>query len=500
MKRTDTLIRVMTGLVLLAMVAYLSVYIARRVLDPVQTALAVEASMSRSSTMSGLVIRDELILRSGEEYIDVVVSDGEKVSAGQTVAVAYGSEAALARATDMETLAQQIQEVSEALESAEESPTAGNREEAVYNAITELSQVVRSGSLAGVDSQQSALAGLVFRSETTNATEEYLDQLQQSYDALAQTALGDTTAITVGQSGTFSTVVDGYEGVDPDYVQNMTPDDLRELIDADRVVPEDALGKLITSYNWYYAAIMNAEDSRDLVAGRTVQMSFGRYYGENLTAEVYYVGRAQGGEQLVVFRLDRGFGAMLAVRSVSAEVVYDDYTGLRVPLKGLYRYYAGYVSEADAAGLSPGDTLTVTLGEKDYEAVVSEIGSAYAYGELPNGVEPGSEEDDRPKRCQVVLYWPWEDTDGPDFSSGSGTITLGDETKILITNYYDYDPAVDRLCVFTMTGLQAERKKVSLVYAGEEYCLVSSEGEDALREGNEIIVQARELYNGKVFF
>ena len=51
----------------------------------------------------------------------------------------------------------------------------------------------------------------------------------------------------------------------------------------------------------------------------------------------------------------------------------------------------------------------------------------------------------------------------------------------------------------TMTGLQAERKKVSLIYAGEEYCLLSSEGDDALREGNEVIVQAGGLYNGKVF-
>ena len=57
----------------------------------------------------------------------------------------------------------------------------------------------------------------------------------------------------------------------------------------------------------------------------------------------------------------------------------------------------------------------------------------------------------------------------------------------------------DRLCVFTMTGLQAERKIVDLVYAGEEYCLLSSEGNDALREGNEVIVQARDLYNGRVF-
>ncbi len=500
MKKTDTLIKVMTGCVLLAMVAYLSVYLVRRVLDPVQTALAVEASMSASSTMSGLVLRDELILRSDEQYIDVVVDDGEKVGAGQTVAVAYSSEDALARATDLDTLSRQIGEVTAALENAE-VVTAGNREESVYAAITDLSVAVRSGALAGVDAQESALATLLFPAEEANATEEYLDQLQQAYDALTETAAGDTTAITVGQGGTFSTVVDGYEGVSVDYVTELGPSSLRELIDADRILPEDAFGKLIPSFRWYYAAIMNADDAENLVPGRTVQMSFGRYYGEEITADVEYVGRAEGREQLVLFSMDRGFHEMLTVRSVSAEVVYTNYTGLRVPLTGLYRYYAGYVSEADGKRISKGDEVTLLLGGVEYEATVSEVGNAYAYGELPQGVDPGSEADERPKRCQVVLYWPWEDVDGPDFSSGSGTITLADgETKALITNYYDYDSDVDRMCVFTMTGLKAERKKVSLVYAGEEYALVSSQGEDALREGNEIVLKSKGLFNGKVLY
>lgn len=500
MKKTDILIKVMTGLVLCAMVAYLSVYMVRRMVNPVQTALAVTATMSDSSTMNGLVLRDELVIQSGEQYIDVVVDDGEKVSAGQTVALAYSSETALARATDLETLAEEIRQVEDSLENSESVSTTVNREESVYSAITDLSKTVRSGELAGVDSQQSTLADLVFRTEKSTATEDYLSQLRADYEELAATAVGDVMEITVGQSGTFSTVVDGYEGVNLQYAKTLSPSTLREVIAANRVVEEEAIGKLITTYDWYYAAILNAEDAEDLVAGRTVELSFGRYYGKNITAEVVYVGRAEGREQLVIFSLYRGFADMLAVRSVSAEIIYSDYTGLRVPLKALYRYYAGYVSEEDAKRLSEGDSVTLSLGERDYEAFVSEIGSAYAYGDLPAGVESGSEEDTRPKRCQVVFCWNWDGDESPDFSAGGGTVVLpGEESAVAVSNYYDYDPETDRMCVFTMTGLQAERKKVSLIYAGEEYCLVSSEGEDALREGNEVIAQARGLYNGKVF-
>ena len=174
---------------------------------------------------------------------------------------------------------------------------------------------------------------------------------------------------------------------------------------------------------------------------------------------------------------------------------------LRVPLRGLYRYYAGYVDGEDGALLHEGDRVTLTLGGRAIDATISEVGSERRYGDLPYGVKANSEQDTRPTRRLVVFFWPWSAQETvPDSTAGGGTVQLRDgHMTMSVLNYYDYDPDNDRLCVFTMTGLQAERKKVSLIYAGEEYCLLSSEGDDALREGNEVIVQAGGLYNGKVF-
>ena len=97
MNKSDTLMKVVSGLVFLAMLAYLGFSFLQRMTDPVQTALTVRANMSDSSTMSGLVVRDELVLTGDAEYIDVVVEEGEKVSVGQTVAVIYGISAIFAR-------------------------------------------------------------------------------------------------------------------------------------------------------------------------------------------------------------------------------------------------------------------------------------------------------------------------------------------------------------------------------------------------------------------
>lgn len=482
------------------MAAYMTVYVVHRIAEPVRSSLVVTATMTDSSTLSGLVIRDELVITSEAPYINVVVSDGEKVRAGQTVAVVYGTEEALQRAAAVSSLKAEIEEVEAVLSTTGAVGAAQSRDRSVYDALIGLSASIRNGSYAGVDTSQSTLAGLIFRTDSTNATEEYLAGLKKEYGELTGTVDGDTDVIAVGQSGAFSAVVDGYEGVDPDYAADLSPRTLRELISAERTVSPNAIGKLVLSYKWYYAAIVPRGDASRLVAGRTVRLSFGRYYGDYLTAKVEYVGQAEGDEQLILFSMDRGFSEMMAVRAVSAEIVYSEYTGLRVPLEGLYRYYAGYLSEADGERLSEGDTVRLSIGTEAYDAIVSEIGSPRRYGDLPPGVEEDGEGDDRPKRRLAVFCWPYgADEEPPDFSVAGALVTAEDGTVLPLTNYYDYSESTDRMCVFTMTGLQAERKKVELVYAGEDFALVESDGSDALREGNEVITSAVGLFNGKVF-
>lgn len=495
--------KLVSALVFLAMAAYLGIYLVQGMTDPVQTALAVTATMSDSSTMSGLVVRDEVVLRGDAEYIDVIVNEGEKVSVGQTVAVIYSDQDALRRAEKLESIGQEIDSVKAALSGAQGNYSAGNRDESIMDALLGVSISLRSDEMRAIDTRQSTLASLVFRKEVSDATEDYLVELESSYRDMLATAAGGTRDIKATQSGTFTALVDGYEGVNPEYVEGLTPDELREIITVGRDNDGDAgtIGKLVTSYNWYYAAIVSRENASRLEKGDRVRLSFGRYYSDYIAAKVVYLGRVEDDERIVVFSMDRALTDMLAARAVSAELIYSEYTGIRVPIKGLYRYYAGYMDAEDGGRLTAGESVTLTLGGQAIAATVSEVGGAHRYGDLPAGVEPDSEFDTRPSRRLIVFVWPWSaGEDAPNFAAGGGTVTLRDRrTTLNVTNYYDFDPETDRLCVFTMTGLQAERKKVDLIFAGEEYCLLSSEGDDALREGNEVIVQANNLHNGKVF-
>ena len=142
MKKTDTLIKITSLLVFIALAAYLITYIVGRAMNPVQTALTVTATMSDSAPMSGLVIRNELVIRSDEQYIDVTATDGGKIGAGETVAVVYGSEEALEQASRLHVLSREIEDVTAALNHAGTVAVTGDREQSIYSAITDRKSVV----------------------------------------------------------------------------------------------------------------------------------------------------------------------------------------------------------------------------------------------------------------------------------------------------------------------------------------------------------------------
>ena len=53
--------------------------------------------------------------------------------------------------------------------------------------------------------------------------------------------------------------------------------------------------------------------------------------------------------------------------------------------------------------------------------------------------------------------------------------------------------------VWVITAMQLERKEVSVIYRGEDFCVVERQAApNALREGNEIVVSGTDLYEGKL--
>lgn len=334
MKRTDRLTTAIAVLLFLALAAYVGVYAFGVLTDRTVTAEAVTAQVSVGGVASGIIVRDETVLTSNEKYIDVNVADGAKIRSGQVLATAMSSETGLERASRIRELELEIERVSALLGSLESADDLTARDEKLSSSVRELSSAVARHELDGLDSASLNIRSLLLGSGET-ATQEDLERLEAELRSLRGSSSTDTRELTAASGGTFSTTVDGWEGLSPDSLAGLTPSSLQALTESPAELPQGAYGKLVSGYSWYFAAVMSQADASNLTVGRYATLDFGRWHGASLSAQVTAISGVENGSVAVVFKCDTALTDTLALRVVSANVVFEEYSGIRVPAQAV---------------------------------------------------------------------------------------------------------------------------------------------------------------------
>lgn len=331
MKRTDRLTIIIALLLFAAFVAYVAVYVAHALSTATVTAEAVTASVSLGGVASGVVVRDETVLVSDEPYIDVTAADGARVAAGGAVATAVSGQQGLERVNRLHMLEKEIARVEAALGEMKSAGDITNREAAQSAAARDLAAAVARHETDALDSLSLRLDTLLLDVDAGDVSEARLQELKREKQSLENSSAGDTEALTAEFSGVFSATVDGYEYLGYDDVKNASPSELEALLGAEHPVAEGAYGKLVAGHRWYFAAVMAAEDAAHLKVGRGVALDFGRYGGSDIEGKILSVGAPEDGNVAVVFRCDTALSDTLAMRAATATVVFESYSGIRVP-------------------------------------------------------------------------------------------------------------------------------------------------------------------------
>ena len=161
-------------------------------------------------------------------------------------------------------------------------------------------------------------------------------------------------------------------------------------------------------------------------------------------------------------------------------------------IRGEKWYYAAVITEAEAAAVVKGKSYQLAISGVDYPlpVVAKSVGRA------------------RDGKCLLVLM-------GDEYLSHV-TMLRRQSAELILQSYTGLRVPKNALRigedgqigVFCRIGLQSYFKPVEIVYRGEDYCLLKPGEIDAktesqitlftLRAGDEVIVSASELYNGKV--
>ena len=329
MKKTNTFTNIAMFVLFVAMLVYLGVYLFRSTQQSYATAPAVLVTVSESGQASGIVVREEQVIASDKEFLSLSVDDGKEVASGGEIAIGVDSKAALDSASRARELKKEIAYVSSLLSRAGSASGASELDSSVHSAILRLNAAVSAGSASELDDICMDLSSLLFGASTGTALSAELHQLEK-----AGVGRG---SITAPAAGLFTSTVDGYEALSPAALENLTPDGVAALEHTSPSTPANTIGKLVTAKKWYFAAVMSKADADRLNLGGSATLDFPQHYSGTISATVFSKSEPDGsGEVAVVFACNNALADTLAMRKATADVVYSEHTGLRVPLKAVH--------------------------------------------------------------------------------------------------------------------------------------------------------------------
>ena len=111
MKQGHTYTNIILGLFLAVVVCYFGYYIYEANYTSMRTVTAIEYEAGAGCYTTGFVVRREVPVKSRYEITALMVSEGDRVSSGQSIATGYDSEDAQARQDRIEQLEHELEQL-----------------------------------------------------------------------------------------------------------------------------------------------------------------------------------------------------------------------------------------------------------------------------------------------------------------------------------------------------------------------------------------------------
>lgn len=357
MKQGKSLIAFVMAALAVVIAIYFGVYVFNSLNEPYRTTFAYTYTSYDSVEAGGLIVREELVFPLQSGIVELTRGEGEKVGVGQTVALVYQNSQAQADQTQIQALEEDIQLIEYAIAQSGNTDSAARLDGDVLQSLVELRSAAARGDYGDLEDQVRAVKsnvlkrGYTYGDGLTSADlNAQLRELNAQRTALTQRSAATTSRVTAKQSGVFSSLVDGYESLlTPAGVRQLTPSALDSLIKTS--TEEGAgIGKLITSNRWYFVSNLPDAAAQRLIQGDSATLRFSGDFDQDVEMQVDQVGVSEGGRTLVVFSCDRYLSATTLLRYQRAELIFDSFSGLRIPKSALRLVEEESQPTADGSG------------------------------------------------------------------------------------------------------------------------------------------------------
>jgi hypothetical protein len=321
----------------LFVVSFMGYHIWNALYDPFVSADAVLQEIEDVIPVSGLFVREEVLLPKPDGVAEQALGEGERVGRGQTVAYIYPSSEALQESARAQELERRLEQLTYVQEHGGALYDAQALDERVTQSLVDTLDKAGHGLFSTLDTFE--LKSSIFYREFSHREDVDFSAGIAGLTAELAALRADAAAVRsvqAEQPGAFSSAVDGFEAIlTPAILPDLLPSGYDELLAQSGDEPDpNLLGKLITGFTWYYAAVMDTEDARQLSGGEHEGGVTLRFVGDRprtLTMRVQSVGPDEDGRCMVIFYTQQHVSDFVDMRHATADLIHQTYKGIRVP-------------------------------------------------------------------------------------------------------------------------------------------------------------------------
>lgn len=346
MKQPSLIMKVVMAVLLIGVGTYFGIYLYRSYQGGVTTVIAYEDWINDGERVTALLVRPEVVVSSPSvsgHQVSLDLMEGEKVAVNGLVATLYSSSSGRNTQQQISALEHEISQMQHILNSIYGIGDAAQLDSDIQSAIVRVRSNLTEGNLSSLENDSLNLRRLIFQREYAYGNLEAADQLasriedkEAQVDRLYAGLGAVSTRLYSPSSGTFSSVTDGFEElVTPDSLEDMTVSELQSMLERKRVEDPNAVGKVITSTQWFLAAALPREQAEKLHVGQTCSVSFNHEWTGEAQMTVERVGDDEEGETIVVLSCRDHMADTAYLRQQTVEIVVTSYHGLHVPSNAL---------------------------------------------------------------------------------------------------------------------------------------------------------------------
>ncbi len=323
----------------LGVAAYFGIQAFQYLDDPLGITLAYRYEVERTVDLTGFVVREERVLPDeGGGLLRIQRAEGERVSAGGTVASVYADQASLDRQAEIDSLESRVEQLQYAQDLALAAETTRKLDAQITQNLLEYRRFLAADRLYDAEGVALELRALVLKRDYSDAgggdIALQLQELGAQLLALRAQTEGSVRRITAPEAGLYSAEVDGFETVlTPDILGDLTPSTLSSLTPDPAVASRT--GKLVLGDEWYYVASLSTEDALALQRQQEEEgelpLRFSKGVDRDLPVMLQSVGPREDGRVVVVFRGTAYLRELTLLRQQRAQIITGSISGIRAP-------------------------------------------------------------------------------------------------------------------------------------------------------------------------